>query len=179
MTAKSQTNEYEQALAKFTGAKKYDIEKPGAMDGVAAPVFSAKTIAGKQIDLSKLQGKVVVLNFWFIACAPCRVEIPALNALVERFQNEDVLFVSIARENEEALKTHLQSTKFLFQTIADPETALSGKTFHVFGYPTTIVIDKYGKIRYYSLGGKITEEAVHKEFQAKLVPVIKECLNSN
>lgn len=175
--ANAQDNEYENALSKFTGEHKYDIEHPGSMDGIAAPDFKGKTIDGKKVQLSNLKGKVVVLNFWFIACVPCRLEVGPLNEVVEHFGGEEVVFLSVAREKEADLKKHLDSTKFLFQTIADPEYNIVKDTFHLFGYPTTIVIDKEGKIRYYTLGGKIDEAAVRKELQQKLIPAITSCLN--
>ncbi|MEJ7558424.1 MAG: TlpA disulfide reductase family protein [Pedobacter sp.] len=178
-SAYAQNNEYDKAISKFTGDRKYDIELPGSMDGVLAPEFEGTTLGGKPIRLSKLKGKVVVLNFWFIACVPCRLEITPLNTVVQQFKGKDVVFLSIAREKESDLKKHLESTSFLFQTIADPNSAIGNKTFHLFGYPTTLVIDKTGKIRYYALGGKINEEAVHKELQHKLVPVISNYLNKD
>jgi hypothetical protein len=46
--------------------------------------------------------------------------------------------------------------------IADSTVTISRDAYHLFGYPTTVVINKNGKIRYYTLGGKINEEAVLK-----------------
>ena len=46
-------------------------------------MFKVKTIGGKRLTLAELQGKVVVINFWFIGCAPCISEMPALNKLVD------------------------------------------------------------------------------------------------
>jgi peroxiredoxin len=174
--AKGQQNEYDVAVSKFTGEKKYDIEHSGALNGVDAPDFQAKTINGKRVHLAEFKGKVVVLNFWFIACPPCRLEIVPLNEVVNEFKDQDVIFLSIAREKDDDVKTYLKSTEFLFQTIADPKSAIGNHVYHLFGYPTTIVIDKLGKIRYYSLGGKIDEAAVRKDFERKLVPVIKDAL---
>ena len=54
-----------------------------AGDRTAAPTVPAKTLEGGSFDLGRPQGKVVVLNFWASWCAPCRVETPALQALVE------------------------------------------------------------------------------------------------
>jgi peroxiredoxin len=173
---KAQSNEYENAIAKFTGEHKYDMERPGALDGVTAPDFSGKTLEGKEVSLADLKGKVVVLNFWFIACAPCRMEVAPLNDVVKQFQGSNVVFISVAREKEADLIKHLQTAPFSFQVIADPSLTISRDTYHLFGYPTTVVIDKQGKIRYYSLGGKITEDAVRKELHQKLVPVIASCL---
>jgi peroxiredoxin len=166
--AYAQNNEYDKAISKFTGDKKYDIERPGSMDGVLAPEFEGTTVGGKPVRLSNLKGKVVVLNFWFIACVPCRLEITPLNKVVQQFKGKDVVFLSIAREKEGDLKKHLDSTSFLFQTIPDPNSLIGNKVFHLFG-----------KIRYYTLGGKITEEAVDKELQQKLVPVISNYLSKD
>jgi peroxiredoxin len=175
-SAIAQGNDYDLAVGKFTGEHKYDIERPGALDGVTAPEFSGKSLDGKTIRLSKLKGKVVVLNFWFIACAPCRIEVTPLNKIVKQFKGKDVVFISVARDKDADLIKHLQTVPFAFKVIADPTAAISGDIYHLFGYPTTIVIDKLGKIRYYTLGGKITEDAVSKELNEKLVPVINNYL---
>jgi peroxiredoxin len=171
-SANAQLNEYDRAVAKFTGEQKYDIEKPDALQGITAPDFYGKTLDGKDVRLSELQGKVVVLNFWFIACPPCRIEVTPLNEIVKQFQGKDVVFLSIARDKESDLVKHLQAVPFGFQVIADPISRICRDTYHLFGYPTTIVIDKQGKIIYYTLGGKIDEQAVREEFNQKLVPVI-------
>ncbi|WP_316795160.1 TlpA disulfide reductase family protein [Pedobacter agri] len=170
----AQLNAYEQALSKFTGGHKYDIEKPGALDGVQAPDFSGHTLDGKLVNLAQLKGKVVVLNFWFIACKPCKLEVRPLNEIVKKFRDKEVLFLSIAREKREDLLQYLEVNKFEFSTIADPKSDLATDVFHVLGYPTTIVIDRTGKIRYYSLGGKIDERAVRADLYKKLVPIIEQ-----
>lgn len=174
--ARAQSNEYDKAVAQFTGEHQYDIEKPGALEGITAPDFSGKTLNGNKIQLSALRGKVVVLNFWFIACAPCRMEVTPLNEVVKQFAGKEVVFLSVARDKEADLARHLQSVPFSFEVIADPAVAISKEVYHLFGYPTTIVIDKQGKIRYYTLGGKINEEAVRKELNQKLVPAIQNLL---
>lgn len=174
--AQAQGNEYNKTVTKFTGEHKYDIEKPGALNGVTAPDFSGKTLSGNNVQLSALRGKVVVLNFWFIACAPCRTEVTPLNEVVKQFAGKDVVFISVAQDNEADLIKHLQTVPFSFEVIADPAVLISRDTYHLFGYPTTIVIDKQGKIRYYTLGGKINEEAVRKELNEKLVLVIQNLL---
>lgn len=60
--------------------------------------------------------------------------------------------------------------------LPDTQATISDKTFHVFGYPTTIVIDKAGMIRSYTLDGKIKEKEVRRAFQEQLVPVIRKAL---
>ncbi len=50
----------------------------------------------------------MVLNFWFIGCAPCRVEMPGLNQLVSEFKGKDVVFIAFATDAAEDLQTFLK-----------------------------------------------------------------------
>jgi thiol-disulfide isomerase/thioredoxin len=65
--------------------------------GCEAPEFDVVAVDGKRLKLSALKGKVVVLNFWFIGCAPCIAELPALNKLVDEYKGEDVVFIAFGR----------------------------------------------------------------------------------
>lgn len=88
----------------------------------------------------------MVLNFWFIACQPCRDEMPALNKLVEKFKNrKDVLFVSLALDSKEDLKAFLFESAFHYSVVTDQKDYLS-KSFDVRYYPTQVVINKRGLI---------------------------------
>ena len=53
-----------------------------------APNFSLKTFDGKTIELKKLQGKVVIVNFWATWCPPCRQEIPGMTRVYDEVQEQ-------------------------------------------------------------------------------------------
>jgi peroxiredoxin len=169
--ASAQQSSYEKAF-------EYYKDKPlppklTRMIGADLPDFSATTLDGEKIELSKLKGKVVVLNFWFIACAPCRLEMPGLNKLVEQFKGEEVEFISIARESEQALRDKFfKEHEFKFKTISDIEQKVHRKLLGLQGYPTTIIIDKEGKIRLMTIGGKIDEDEATKDIQTNIAPLI-------
>lgn len=115
----------------ITGAKK----KP------AIP-FTAKGLDGKTYDLAALKGKAVVLNFWFVDCPPCRVEIPGLNTLVKEFANKDVVFLALALDDEKDLKEFLKKSPFTYTIV--PKAREISQKYGVEGYPTHIVIDRNG-----------------------------------
>jgi len=50
----------------------------------------------KTYSLSSLKGKIFVINFWFLECKPCVIEIPELNKIVEKHKSEEVLFLAFA-----------------------------------------------------------------------------------
>ncbi|MGZ4000169.1 MAG: peroxiredoxin family protein [Mucilaginibacter sp.] len=175
---RAQGNEYDTALANCPKSNLLDIMTSGCLIGVKAPDFKATTVDGKSISLSDLKGKVVVLNFWFIACAPCRAEAPSLKKIAAQFSKDNVVFVSIARETEDDLKKYLPDNAFFSTNIADKPSDINKGIYHVFGFPTTLVIDKQGKIKYYTLGGSGSETDSEKQLNAILVPAISEALNA-
>jgi peroxiredoxin len=116
-----------------------------------APNFEVKTIDGKMLKLSDLKGKVVVLNFWFIGCAPCRVEMPGLNKLAEEFNTGDVIFIGFALDEAEALRKFLKEIPFKYQIVAESSAVAAQYGASVF--PTHVLINKQGQIEFFLTGG--------------------------
>jgi thiol-disulfide isomerase/thioredoxin len=124
----------------------------------AAPAFSATSLDGKKYDLASLNGKVVVMNFWFIGCAPCRVEMPALNRLVDKYaKNQDVVFLGVALDTESELRDFLKKTKYAYNVV--PKGATLSQAFGVKAYPTHIIIGRDGKVMFESVGGSTDIDA--------------------
>jgi thiol-disulfide isomerase/thioredoxin len=116
-----------------------------------APGLAFKTLDGREAKLADLKGKVVVLNFWFIGCAPCRVEIPGLNKLVEEYKSKDVVFLGFASDEEELLREFLKENPFKYEIV--PRGGTAANLFGVSVYPTHIIIDKAGAVAYFLTGG--------------------------
>lgn len=133
----------------------------------SAPAFTATAIDGKTFDLTSLRGKTVVLNFWFVGCPGCDVEIPALNRLVAEFKDKDVVFLSFALDDKATLEKYLKQNPFHYATVATAST-FSDK-YGVTGYPTHIIIDKEGRIRGRKVGGS-------EKTDDELRPLIKAAL---
>ncbi|MDX2303684.1 MAG: TlpA disulfide reductase family protein [Microscillaceae bacterium] len=115
--------------------------------------FTIQTLASDTIQLDELihQKKITVLNFWFAACKPCIREIPELNALVARYQdNPDVVFLAISILPH-GVKSVAQNYKFAYQIAVDESQEIA-KMYEVSSYPCHIVIDSSGKIVFYKTG---------------------------
>lgn len=133
-----------------------------------APAFRVKDLAGKEWDLSALKGKVVVLNFWFIGCLPCREEIPGLNEMVAKYSPEEVVFLAFALDDAPHLEKFLAKNNFDYQII--PESDGPNQSFRVGSYPTHIIIDKDGKIRSTLVGGSADR---HRQIQPLIDRLLK------
>lgn len=120
-------------------------------DGEKINLGKTSGIDGKNIDLKNNKGKITIVNFWFINCPPCRMEIPELNKLVEKYGNTDSLrFVAVALDDKYALRDFLKTTPFKY-TIVD-EGRLMADGYKIRSYPTHVVIDQDGKVYFHTTG---------------------------
>ncbi|MDX2032601.1 MAG: TlpA disulfide reductase family protein [Blastocatellia bacterium] len=109
-----------------------------------APQFKATSIDGRSFDLRSLQGRIVVLNMWFIGCGPCRKEIPRLNEIVREFRNREIVFLAPTPDKTEELRPFLKSAPFEYDIVPDADGLLD--LFNIATFPTHIVIDRNGQV---------------------------------
>jgi thiol-disulfide isomerase/thioredoxin len=104
-----------------------------------------------------LLGNVVVLNFWYAGCAPCRAEAPALQQLKEQYSAQEVVVLGVnVRDSADTAKAFNRSFKLNYPSIID---AGSGNVLLAFtgivtpqAVPTTLVLDKLGRVSARILG---------------------------
>lgn len=91
---------------------------------------------------------VYVVNFWFVACAPCRKEIPLLNELSNLYsKKQKVKFIAISVvDNDQVLSSFSERVKFKFELAGNGKSIADQLNIQV--YPTNMVIDKKGNIAY-------------------------------
>lgn len=112
--------------------------------------FSLVGLDGKQWNNKELSGKVIVLNFWFTTCKPCITEMPHLNELVKDNEDEEVIFLAPAPENETQIKKFLKKYSFNYNII--PSSLDFINRLQVENFPTHLIIDKKGIIRLVFVG---------------------------
>ena len=138
-----------------------DITVKKEITGQTAAPFSLNDLSGAKYNSDQLVGKIIVLNFWFIECKPCVMEMPDLNNLVEMYKGKDVVFLGIATNNETRLKEFLVKNDFKYKIVANGMKTATD--YGVTAYPTHIIIDQESKIAYSSVGiGPDTMENLKK-----------------
>ena len=136
---------------KFFNKAATDKQKLSELKGKPSKPFNVTDIYGNAYGSETLRGKVVVMNFWFVACSPCIKEIPDLNEVVEKYQNrDDVVFLAFAKDTETLLGKFLAHTQFEYNII--PRATSISKLYNVYAYPTHVVIDKQGEIHFTKVG---------------------------
>lgn len=115
------------------------------------------TESGAYLNSESLAGYVVVMNWWYAACAPCRAEAPDLAALSEEFADEGVQFVGVnVRDTADTALAFDRNFGITFPSIIDAQTggvslAFSGVVSPQ-AVPTTLVIDREGRVSARILG---------------------------
>ena len=136
------------------------IENPRRAREPFAPDFSITTSEGEFIELADLKGKVVVLDFWGTWCPPCVASVPSLRSLHKRF-SKDPNFVMIGisvRDDEPTWRGFIADNKMVWHQFRDKENEVQ-RAFQVGAFPTYMVIDHEGIIRYRGTGLSMEREA--------------------
>lgn len=119
--------------------------------------FEGELLTGERLNSSELQGQVVVVNFWYAACAPCRYEAPDLQALWTKFQSDDVAFYGVNVRDQASTALSFEENygitypSFLDSNTADVQLAFAGVVAPN-AVPTTIVLDSQHRVASRILG---------------------------
>jgi thiol-disulfide isomerase/thioredoxin len=144
-----------------------------ALVGTSFSFADLVTLKGERITNSSLNKKVVVYNLWFTSCSPCVAEMPALNKLKDSY-GSNVVFIGITFEPADHVKDFLKEHPFDFKIVTMAKTQLEEKVS--FGYPTTIIVNKKGKIAYVGTGGPTDHEKAENAINTSLKPAIDKAL---
>jgi thiol-disulfide isomerase/thioredoxin len=137
-------------------------------DRQATNGISGVTLDGKKLDVGALKGKVVVLNVWGSWCSPCRAEAPYFAKVSKATAAKGVAFVGINTRdtNKDSAVAFDKNYDVTYPSLYDPAGKLIVNGFpkgslNPQAIPSTVVLDREGKIAARSLGG-LDEERLHK-----------------
>ena len=141
-------------LSDYRVEKNYDPSEEDARNELLpissiAPDWKLPLIAGNTLNLKDLKGKIVIMDFWFKACAPCQEQMISLQALHEKFPQSEVVFIginTIDNPQRDRLELFLKNRHITMPSVYNGKTIES--RYKVYGSPALFIIDKQGVIIY-------------------------------
>jgi thiol-disulfide isomerase/thioredoxin len=111
------------------------------------PPLKLFDLNGRAQDIAQLHGRVVLVNFWASWCPPCVREMPSMQRLKEKLAGKpfSILAVNMS-ESDESVHAFLSKMKMDFPVLMDRDGAVL-KSWKVFVFPTSFVLDAEGHIR--------------------------------
>jgi len=139
--------EYEKGLETMPKPKESNFFRTGGRFSH----FKTTDIDGNKINTKNLEGKIIVLNFWFINCPPCRMEMPELSKLSDTYKSDSsIVFLAIALDKKYDIEQFLNGSSFGY-TIIDNGRFITDQ-YRISSYPTNVIVDQNGKVYFHSSG---------------------------
>lgn len=147
------------------------MENPRRAREAYAPEFSFTTSEGEYLALDDLRGKVVLLDFWGTWCPPCVASVPSLRSLYKKYGKESALvMISVSSDSEEAAwRGFTAKNQMVWPQYLDRDRRVQ-RAFGVHSFPTYILIDHEGIVRFNSIGmswekAANLEDAIRKQLK--------------
>jgi tetratricopeptide (TPR) repeat protein len=149
------------------------IENPRRSREAYAPDFSFTSAQGEYISMDDLRGKVVLLDFWGTWCPPCRESLPSLRDLNKRYAKEkSFVMISVSvNDQEDQWRDFTTKNQMVWPQAFDHDRKIQ-RVFQVSRFPTYILIDHEGIIRYRVSGFNFDREATLRDAIHKAIKVV-------
>ena len=141
--------------------------------GTASQTAPGQSSAASEIEdfaaekLDEYLGQVVVLNFWATWCLPCRSEMPALEAVYQKYRESGVVVLGVnVSDTSDEIVTFAQENGLTFPLLRDPQQR-AARSLNIRMLPTTLILDQYGQVQHRTLGAT-TESLLREQIEALL-----------
>jgi len=127
---------------RFLKEQYFDVpEVPAAVED-----FEYTMLNGKTESFFSNSENVILLNFWATWCYPCKKEMPDMQALQEEMKGEKFRILAVNYgESSKIINRYIQKFNYTFDVVTDMDTMISSR-MKIKGLPTTVLIDKNGRI---------------------------------
>jgi peroxiredoxin len=131
--------------------------------------FALPARDGGTVRLSQLRGQVVMINFWATWCGPCRQEMPLLEQLHAKYESLGFTLLGVNVEPDSAqAQDWLKRVPVTFPIVFDRDNKVSAQ-FGVEAMPSTVLIDREGRVRHVHRGYKPGDESTYADLVRGLV----------
>lgn len=140
-------------------------------EGFPAPDLTLDQIGGGQVTLSQLRGKVVMVNLWASWCAPCRIEMPAIEKVYRAYKDQGFVVLGVNstfQDSEPDAIAFVQEMNLTFPILLDRTGSVSHR-YQLRALPSTYFLDRKGVIRV-AVFGSMNEALI----ESKVAELIKE-----
>ena len=150
-----------------------DVRKLREASAKPAPEFSLPDYPDrKSVSLSDYRGKVVLLNFWYPSCGPCRGEFPTLQRVLDKYRGRgfEILSLNVLPEEKDFVTPYLSKNHFSFRAL-ETTTEWAEKTYAARGFPTNVLVDAEGRIIFRP--GIIRSPREQRSFELQIESLLK------
>jgi thiol-disulfide isomerase/thioredoxin len=142
-------------------------DKAAKSGGATAADFTLQDLSGKNVTLSDMKGKVVLLEFWATWCPPCRASIPGIERLYESYKDKGVVVLAVSMDDGgwDTVQSFVKEYGIKYTVLkGNDDVAVK---YQVRSIPMLLVLDKEGKIskRYLGFG---SDEDVERDIKSIL-----------
>jgi peroxiredoxin len=130
--------------------------------GSPAPEIVLKDLQGRDVKLSDLRGKVVLVNFWATWCKPCKEEMPAMQASYDKLRDKGFVVLAVNElEDTARVAEHIRTHGHTFEVVMDHNNQVAN-VYGVVGLPASFLIDPQGIVRERISGSLVTESHIEE-----------------
>jgi peroxiredoxin len=117
------------------------------LTGHYAPAISVVDLSGNAVTIASLHGKIVALNFWYAACDPCKIEMPALQHSFDKYKAQGFVVLGVdVTDDAPTTSAFVREIGITYPVVRDKQLQ-TVTTYNVTDTPSTFFIDRNGVIR--------------------------------
>jgi len=141
--------------------------------GSPAPEIVLPDLQGRDVKLSELRGKVVLVNFWATWCKPCKEEMPAMQASYDKLRDKGFVVLAVNElEDTARVAEHIRTHGHTFEVVMDHNNKVANM-YGVVGLPASFLIDPQGVVRERISGSLLTESRIEEMVQRYSQPPLR------